>query len=109
MKARGIVTLLGLLLVAGGLAAYVAADRAPDAPPAEAAQGQASPGSGEATEPDCGADVAQEDGSSSGLQQQGAKSETERASKEAKPDGPSADDPLGGMAPCAGDERPDDE
>jgi hypothetical protein len=100
MKSRGIVALLGLLVVAGTLVAYVAADRAEDRPQ-PSPQGQASPGSGEAAEPDCGADVAQDGSSSETPPQQGATSETERASNEAKPAGPSADDPLGGgMAPC---------
>ncbi|MGH9162210.1 MAG: hypothetical protein ACRD2X_19765 [Vicinamibacteraceae bacterium] len=98
MKFRGILALLGLLVVAGALVAYVAPDRAEDRP--QAPQGQASPRSGEATEPDCGAEAAQDGSSSEPPPQQGAKSETERASNEAKPAGPSADDPLGGMAPC---------
>lgn len=108
MKSRGIVALLGLLVVAGTLVAYVAADRAEDRPQASP-QGRPSPGSGEATAPDCGADVPQDGSSSERPPEQAARSETERASNEAKPVGPSADDPLAGMAPCEGNEKPDDE
>jgi hypothetical protein len=98
MKSKGILALLGLLVVAGTLVAYVAADRAEDRP--QAPQGQASPASGEAAEPDCGAEAAQAGSSSKPPPRQDATSKTQRASNDAKPAGPSADDPLGGIAPC---------